>query len=73
MTGTGAPIQVYVNDEPRRAVDSQPLIDFLAGLGMSPVGILLERNGQALLRDEWEQTRLADGDRIEILRVVAGG
>ena len=49
------------------------LLDFIAGLGMTPAGILVERNGLALLRDEWEQTRLANGDRLEILRIVAGG
>ena len=73
MSNTGQPIQVRVNDEVRPAVEGQGLFDFIASIGMSPAGILIEHNGLALLKDEWEQTRLADGDRIEILRVVAGG
>ena len=73
MTEPGHPIHVRVNDEPRLAVAGQALVDFIASLGMSSAGILVERNGLALLKDEWEQTRLADGDRLEILRVVAGG
>ena len=73
MSSAGYPIQVRVNDEPRPATGGQPLVDFIASLGVPPAGILVERNGLALLKSEWEQTRLADGDRIEILRVVAGG
>ena len=73
MSDAGQPIQVRVNDELRPAADGQRLPDFIAGLGMSPAGILVEHNGLALLKGEWERTRMADGDRIEILRVVAGG
>ena len=73
MSGTRQDISVRVNDEPRPAVNGQPLLEFLASLGMAPAGILIERNGLALLREEWGRTRLADGDRLEILRVVAGG
>jgi thiamine biosynthesis protein ThiS len=73
MNAADAPIQVWVNDEARAAADGQRLIDFIRSLDMAPAGILVERNGCALLRHEWEQTRLASGDRLEILRVVAGG
>ena len=40
---------------------------------MSPQAILIEHNGIALHLREWRQRNLADGDRIEIVRVVAGG
>jgi sulfur carrier protein len=35
--------------------------------------VLVEHNGVALLRSEWPDTPLADGDKIEILKVAAGG
>ena len=35
--------------------------------------ILIEHNGVALHRTEWSQRILMEGDRLEILRVVAGG
>ena len=73
MSDPAPPIQVHVNGEPHAAVEGQPLLAFLAALNLQPVGILVERNGTALLRAEWEQTRLTSGDRLEILRVVAGG
>jgi len=34
---------------------------------------LIEHNGVALRRREWMKRTLNEGDRIEILRVAAGG
>ncbi len=35
--------------------------------------VLVELNGTALFPREFEKTILSDGDRLEILRMVAGG
>jgi sulfur carrier protein len=35
--------------------------------------VLVEHNGLALRKSEWEDTSLSDGDRVEILRIAAGG
>lgn len=35
--------------------------------------VLVELNGLALRKSEWGETPLRDGDRIEILRIAAGG
>jgi thiamine biosynthesis protein ThiS len=35
--------------------------------------VLIERNGEALCREDWDIAHLRDGDAIEILRVAAGG
>ncbi|PYJ73758.1 MAG: thiamine biosynthesis protein ThiS [Verrucomicrobia bacterium] len=35
--------------------------------------ILVEHNGIALYRHEWPERSLAEGDRVEFIRVVAGG
>ena len=35
--------------------------------------LLIELNGTALRKSEWESTVLSEGDRMEILRVSAGG
>jgi len=34
---------------------------------------LVEHNGDALRREDWDATPLRDGDKLEILRVAAGG
>jgi len=40
---------------------------------LPPQSILVEHNGVALHRQEWAKRPLAEGDRIEFIRVVAGG
>jgi sulfur carrier protein len=34
---------------------------------------VVERNGEALVRSEMDAVTLADGDRLELVRAVAGG
>jgi sulfur carrier protein len=45
----------------------------VAELGLPLAAALVEHNGTALLRSEWLKTQLQDGDRLEIIRMVAGG
>ena len=66
-------VEIRINGEPHFVNAGLPLPELIAALGLPPKGVLVEHNGRALLRDEWENTRLAGGDRLEILRVVAGG
>ena len=42
-------------------------------MGLPGPMVLVEHNGLALRKSEWDGTALRDGDRIEILRVSAGG
>ena len=66
-------IQIQVNGAARDVPAEQPLTELISGLGLPPQGALVEYNGQALFRADWDRVRLMDGDRLEILRVVAGG
>ncbi|HEY0717369.1 MAG TPA: sulfur carrier protein ThiS [Streptosporangiaceae bacterium] len=36
-------------------------------------GIAVAVNGAVVRRSEWESTRLADGDQVEVLTAVQGG
>lgn len=49
------------------------IADLLESLDLPAASLLVEHNGLALLRSEWPQSKIADGDRIEIVRIVAGG
>jgi sulfur carrier protein len=40
---------------------------------LPPQSILVEHNGLAVHQHEWPKRSLAEGDRIEFVRVVAGG
>jgi sulfur carrier protein len=49
------------------------LLDYVAGLGVDPLGIAVELNARILERSEYASTGLADGDVLEIVRMVGGG
>ena len=66
-------IRVQVNGEARDIPVNQPLAELISDLGLPPQTVLVEHNGLALFRADWVGVRLMDGDRLEILRVVAGG
>jgi sulfur carrier protein len=55
------------------SVNSENVDDLVNKLALVREAILVEHNGVALLRSEWPQTALSDGDEIEILNVAAGG
>lgn len=45
----------------------------LAELSLPAALMLVEHNGKALLRSEWASINLVAGDRIELMKVAAGG
>jgi thiazole synthase len=42
-------------------------------LGMKPDRVAIELNREIVPRDQWLQTPLRDGDRLEIVHFVGGG
>jgi sulfur carrier protein len=65
-------MQVTVNGE-SQSINADNVAKLVNSLDLPPETVLIERNGVALLRSEWSQTPVADGDSIEILKVAAGG
>jgi sulfur carrier protein len=66
-------MNVWVNGE-QTAVDGLTNVAELANhFGMQPNTVLIEHNQTALHQREWPERKLAEGDRIEFVRVVAGG
>lgn len=66
-------MKLHINGDPRDIPCAKTIPDLVAALGLVPSTVLIEHNGLALHRSEWASTRLAEGDRIEILQVAAGG
>ena len=66
-------MNLFINGEPRELANAKTIPDLVAALSLQPSMVLVEHNGLALHRSEWPSTRLAEGDRIEILQVAAGG
>jgi sulfur carrier protein len=46
---------------------------FLKAQKLLPRSVVVEHNGQAVAPSEFGQRPLAEGDRVEIIKIVAGG
>jgi sulfur carrier protein len=66
-------MNVWVNGE-RAEVNGLTTVAELADhYCLQPRSVLIEHNKIALHQREWVERQLAEGDRIEFVRVVAGG
>lgn len=65
-------MKLVLNGNEREVAASQ-VEELVAEVGLPLAAALVEHNGTALLRSEWALTHLQDGDRVEIIRMVAGG
>ena len=68
-------MQVTVNGDPVTLDDAMhaTVADLLDRLGLGAKWVLVERNGEPVERRALSTTALADGDRLELVRAVAGG
>jgi len=66
-------MKISLNGQSVDAGDSKTIAELIDRYRLAPQSILVEHNGLALRRHEWPGHRLAEGDRIEFIRVVAGG
>jgi sulfur carrier protein len=49
------------------------LTGLVEALGMRPERVAVELNRNVVPRDQWGQTFLSDGDRLEVVHFVGGG
>jgi thiamine biosynthesis protein ThiS len=64
---------LVVNGDETEVADGARVADLLDQLGLGPKWVIVERNGEPVERRDVPTTALADGDRIELVRAVAGG
>ena len=64
---------VLANGKPEPISLPCTLAKFLATKGLDPRQVAVERNGEIVFKTDYDSTPLHDGDRLEIIRVVAGG
>ncbi|WP_157538008.1 sulfur carrier protein ThiS [Kitasatospora azatica] len=66
-------IPLTVNGEPREVAEEATLAELVAELSKAPSGVAAAVNETVVPRGSWSGTRLAAGDRVEILTAVQGG
>jgi thiamine biosynthesis protein ThiS len=62
-----------VNGEPRTVAEGLTLAQLVRELGLERNPIAVELNLSVIPRDRHGETRLAEGDRLEIVTLVGGG
>ncbi len=55
------------------AVSEQTIVKLVEALDLQADRVAIERNGLIVPRASWPETRLAEGDRVEIVQFVGGG
>ena len=66
-------LSIFVNGHARQVGAATTLGQLAADFGLDPKLLLVELNQETLARDQWPGHTLQHGDRVEFIRVVAGG
>jgi thiamine biosynthesis protein ThiS len=66
-------VTVTINGETRNIPGPATLLDLLAHLGLDPRTVVVELNREIVRRPRLGETRMADGDTIELVHFVGGG
>ena len=66
-------LSIFVNGRARQVSGTMTLGELAADCGLDARRLLVELNGQVLPREAWPSRALQHGDRVEFIRVVAGG
>jgi len=71
--GYSSGMKLFINGEESPFVGVATLAELIDELGMKGDRVAVELNRQIVPRAQWNDTRLQDGDRLEIVHFVGGG
>ncbi len=66
-------MKIQLNGQDREFDTPLSVTSLIEHLGMKEDRVAVELNRNIVPRDQWSGTRLADGDRLEIVHFVGGG
>jgi len=66
-------MKISLNGESVETRRAETIAELINRYQLPPQSILVEHNGLTVNRHEWSERSLAEGDRVEFIRVVAGG
>lgn len=66
-------MRLTLNGQEAEARDGQTVADLLRDFRLEPVRVAVEVNEVLVRRSTFGETRLAEGDRVEIVTLVGGG
>ncbi len=71
--GASLAMKLFVNGEAAEMPEGATVAALLEQLGLPQKGVAVERNREIVPKSAYWETRLAEGDRIEIVQFVGGG
>ncbi|MCW9054201.1 MAG: sulfur carrier protein ThiS [Motiliproteus sp.] len=66
-------MELNVNGEEIRLYQLKTINDLLKTMSLTEQRVAVEVNGEIIPRSQHDNTRLSDGDAIEIVRAIGGG
>jgi len=66
-------VHILVNGEYRETPQGTTVLSLLDQLGLNADRVAIEYNLQILPKPKWAETKVAPGDRFEIVQFVGGG
>ena len=66
-------MNVILNGEERAFDGVETILQLLDALATHPKTVVVERNGEIVRRPKFEETVLAEGDVLEVVRFFPGG
>lgn len=66
-------IRLTINGAERRFAPPITVRGLVGEMGIAGKRIAIERNGEIVPRSRYDETTLADGDRLEVVVAVGGG
>jgi thiamine biosynthesis protein ThiS len=66
-------MQISCNGQQREVEADMSLASMLDSLSLPADSVVAEINMEIIDRDQYETTRLQDGDQVELIRFVGGG
>jgi len=66
-------VQIQLNGETREVADESTVSALIAAMDLEPTRVAIEVNHKVVRRNDWAETTLQAGDRVEIVHFVGGG
>ncbi|HEY5626010.1 MAG TPA: sulfur carrier protein ThiS [Dehalococcoidia bacterium] len=64
---------ITLNGKPHDLAGTPSIVELIGSLSVKPNQVAVAVNGEVVTRREWPQTRVRDGDVVEVVRAVGGG
>ena len=66
-------MKVFINGETREIEQEINLIELLKHFSLPAERIAIELNREVVRKKDWENIKVSDGDKLEVIHFVGGG